>query len=244
MDNVVVTGGTRGIGLAIARQLGLSGFQVVAVSRSSNPEFAAAMQEVEDSGAGRLRFVSSDLAKIEELPNLAHNIRVEFGPIYGLVNNAGTSVEGLLATMHTLQIEQLLRMNTLSPIILTKYIVRSMMSDGRGRIVNISSIIASTGFSALSVYAASKASMIGFTKSLAREVGKLGITVNAVAPGFVDTQLTASLKGEQRERVVRRSALRRLAEVGDVAAAVDYLLSEKGRNVTGTVITVDAGSTA
>jgi NAD(P)-dependent dehydrogenase (short-subunit alcohol dehydrogenase family) len=115
---------------------------------------------------------------------------------------------------------------------------------GGGHIVNISSIVASTGYSGVSAYAATKAAMIGLTKSLAREVGRLGITVNAVAPGFLETELTADMTDEQRERVARRSALQRLADTTDVAEAVAFLVSEKGRNITGTVLTVDAGSTA
>jgi 3-oxoacyl-[acyl-carrier protein] reductase len=133
----------------------------------------------------------------------------------------------------------------LSPILLSKFVLRAMMADGsRGRIVNLASIVAFTGYSGLAVYGATKASMIGFTRSLAREVGPAGITVNAIAPGFVDTEMTKNLTEEHRERIVRRSALRRLAEVDDVAAAVEYLLSDGARNVTGTVITVDAGNTA
>jgi len=146
--------------------------------------------------------------------------------------------------MHDSQIEELVRLNTLSPIVLTKYVVRSMLSERAGRIVNVASIIGFTGYSGLAVYAATKASMLGLTRSLAREVGRLGITVNAVAPGFVETSMTHGLVGEQRAQVVRRSALRRLAEVDDVANAVEYLLSDKARNVTGTVLTVDAGATA
>jgi 3-oxoacyl-[acyl-carrier protein] reductase len=104
--------------------------------------------------------------------------------------------------------------------------------------------LGSTGYSGLSVYGATKASLIGFTRSLAREVGRMGVNVNAVAPGFVDTDMTQSLTGEQREKVVRRSALQRLAEVEDVANAVEFLLDCKSKNITGTVLTVDAGSTA
>ena len=146
--------------------------------------------------------------------------------------------------MHNSQIEALIRLNTLSPIVLTKYVVRSMMADGRGRIVNMSSIIGSTGYNGLAAYGATKASMVGFTKSLAREVGKLGITVNAVAPGFVETELTGSMTEDDRKRIAGRSALRRLIEPDDVANAVAYLLSDAARNVTGTVLTVDAGNTA
>src|SRR6202030_3553560 len=129
-------------------------------------------------------------------------------------------------------------------IMLSKYLVRSMMADGGGRIVNVASIIAFTGYSGLSVYGATKASMIGFTRSLAREVGRAGINVNAVAPGFLDTDMTQGLEGEQREKVAGRSALRRLAGVDDVADAVEFLMGEKAKSITGTVLTVDAGSTA
>jgi 3-oxoacyl-[acyl-carrier protein] reductase len=160
------------------------------------------------------------------------------------VNNAGMSAEGTLALMNVSQIEQLLRLNTLSPMVMSKYVVRSMMADGGGRIVNIASIVASTGYSGLSVYSATKASLIGFTRSLAREAGQLGVNVNAVAPGFVDTDMTQSLTAEHREQIVRRSALRRLVDVDDVANAVEFLLSDKAKNITGTVITVDAGNTA
>jgi 3-oxoacyl-[acyl-carrier protein] reductase len=118
------------------------------------------------------------------------------------------------------------------------------MADGGGRIVNIASIVASTGYSGLSVYSATKASLIGFTRSLAREAGQLGVNVNAVAPGFVDTDMTQSLTAEHREQIVRRSALRRLVDVDDVANAVEFLLSDKAKNITGTVLTVDAGNTA
>ncbi|HLG80416.1 MAG TPA: SDR family oxidoreductase, partial [Bradyrhizobium sp.] len=148
------------------------------------------------------------------------------------------------ATMHNSDIEALVRLNVLSPIVLTKYVVRHMMADGAGRIVNISSIIATTGYNGLSVYGATKAAATGFTRSLAREVGKLGITVNAIAPGFVATELTRSLSDDGRQRIAGRSALRRLPEGEDIASMVEYLLGDGGRNITGTVLTIDAGNTA
>ena len=175
---------------------------------------------------------------------LVRDLRERFGPAYGLVNNAGLGTEGILATMPEASIEKLVQLNVVAPLVLTKYVVRSMMNEGTGHIVNISSIVASTGYSGVSAYAATKAAMIGLTKSLAREVGRLGITVNAVAPGFLETELTADMTDEQRERVARRSALQRLADTTDVAEAVAFLVSEKGRNITGAVLTVDAGSTA
>ncbi len=243
MPNVLVTGGSRGIGLAIARKLVASGYGVVAVARRDSDELRSAAREPQ-SGVGRLHFKPFDLSEIEAIPAFVKGLREEFGAIYGLVNNAGIGTEGLLATMHNSEIEALIRLNVLSPIILTKYVVRHMMADGVGRIVNISSIIASTGYNGLSVYGASKAAAAGFTRSLAREVGKRGITVNAIAPGFIATELTRSLADEGRERIAGRSALRRLPEADDVANLVDYLLGEGGRNITGTVLTVDAGNTA
>lgn len=244
MRNVVVTGGSRGIGLGIARRLTEAGFRAIAIARKESSELSSAIQETEAANPGALQFVPFDLAEIDGIADLAKRLRIDFGPVYGLVNNAGIGGEGTLALMHNSQIEQVLRLNTLSPIMLTKYLVRSMMADGGGRVVNVSSITAFTGYSGLSVYSATKASLIGFTRSLAREVGRTGVTVNAVAPGFVDTDMTRELTDEHREQIKRRSALRRLADIDDVANAVEFLLSDRAKNITGTVVTVDAGSTA
>lgn len=248
---VIVTGGSRGLGLAIARQLSASGYAVVAVARQESDALAAAMAEAR-RGGGPIHFRPCDLADLASLPGLVRDVRRAFGPVHGLVNNAGLGTSGVLATMPDAQIERLIRLNVLSPITLTKYVVRAMMAAGKagegegegGRIVTIASILGFTGFSGLSVYGATKAALIGFTRSLAREVGPLGITVNAVAPGFVDTEMTEGLGSAQRDQVVRRSALRRLAGPDDVAGAVGFLLSPQARNITGTVLTVDAGSTA
>ena len=240
MHNVLVTGGSRGIGLAIGKRLAGAGYNVIAAARRESEELKAAIAESE----GRLHFRACDLAVIDAIPAFAKLIREEFGAVYGLVNNAGLGTEGLLATMHNSEIEALVQLNVLSPIILTKYVARQMMADGAGRIINISSIIATTGYNGLSVYGATKAAATGFTRSLAREVGKLGITVNAIAPGFIDTELTHNLSDEGRKRIASRSALRRLPETDDVARMVEYLLGEGGRNVTGTVFTIDAGNTA
>ncbi len=240
--NVVVTGGSRGLGLAISRRLATAGYGVVAVARKISSQLSAAMRE--KTGAGSLDFVAFDLGDTRGIPELARTLRKQFGPVYGLVNNAALGTDGLLANMKNSQIEELLRVNTLAPVVLSKYVVRSMMADGGGRIVNVTSIIGFTGYSGLSVYGATKASMIGFTRSLAREVGRLGINVNAVAPGFLDTEMTQGLADEQRRQVARRSALRRLVDVDDVADAVEFLMGDKARSITGTVLTVDAGSTA
>jgi 3-oxoacyl-[acyl-carrier protein] reductase len=242
--NAIVTGGSRGLGLGIARKLIQSGFRAIVIARKESDDLTKTRIETEQTHPGSLHFVPFDLAEIDGIPGLVKKLRTEFGPIYGLINNAGMSVDGVLALISTQQIEQVVRLNTTSPMVLTKYVVRSMMADGGGRIVNISSVVAFTGYSGLAVYAATKASLIGFTRSLAREVGRTGVNVNAVAPGFVATEMTQGLTVEDRLLIARRSALKRMVDVEDVANAVDFLMSEGARNITGTVITVDAGNTA
>ncbi|HEY6516051.1 MAG TPA: SDR family oxidoreductase [Steroidobacteraceae bacterium] len=239
MHNVLVTGGSRGLGLAIASTLAARGYRVIALARSNTAELRAAM----DAHPENLLFRACDLAATAGIGAMVAQLRRDTGPIYGLVNNAGLGTGGLLSMMRDGDIESLVRLNTLAPLILTKYLLRSMMAAGQGRIVNISSVVASNGFKALSAYSATKASLEGFTRSLAREAGPLGITVNAVAPGFVDTAMTSELNDKDRQRMIARSALRRMVGPDDVAAAVAYLMSDEARNITGITLTVDAGYT-
>jgi len=244
LRNVIVTGASRGLGLAITEALAASGYRVLAIARSASGELQALSSVAAQGGRGAVQFYPFDLLEIAAMPQLVRHLRQEVGPFHGLVNYAGLGTPGVLAMMRDEQIEKLIRLNTLSPIVLTRHVVRSMMSERAGRIVNMSSIVATTGYQSLSVYSATKASLSGFTRALAREVGQLGITVNAVAPGFVDTEMTREMDAKQREQIIRRSALRRLPEPADVAAAVKFLLSEEARNITGTTLTVDAGNTA
>lgn len=242
--SVLITGGSRGLGLAIARKVSSEGYQVMVTARSATSQLSDAMAEARDMGAGPIRFLPYDLSQIEGIPEFVRTAKSELGGFYALINNAGQGTEGLLATMPIADIEALVRINTIAPMVLTKQVLRSMWTAGEGRIVNISSIIASTGYSGLSIYGATKASIVGFTKSLAREVGRRGVTVNAIAPGFIETEMTGGLAGEGLERLVRRSALHRLVTAEDIADTVSFLLGDTGRNITGTVITVDGGATA
>ena len=244
MLNIMVTGASRGLGLAINRRLAAAGYRVLAVARTLSPELKDAQNQARQSGNGNIEHLPFDLSQIDQIHDLVSAARRTYGPLHSLVNNAAIGTDGMLAMMHNNQIEALIRLNVTSPIVLTKYVVRNMMADGGGRIVNIGSIIGFTGYSGLSVYGASKSAIMGFTRSLAREVGKVGITVNAIAPGFIDTEMTGKLDDDQREQIARRSALRRLAEPEDVASAVEFLLGDGGRNVSGTTVTVDAGATA
>jgi 3-oxoacyl-[acyl-carrier protein] reductase len=242
--NIIVTGGSRGLGLAMSRELASSGYRVIAVARSLSAELTAAARQAAEEARGAIEFRACDLSDLNLIAPLVRALRADFEPLYGLVNNAGLGTSGILSNMRDQEIQRLILLNTVSPIVLSKYVLRSMMSQREGRIINIASIVAATGYSGLSVYSATKASLIGFTRSLAREVGQLGITVNALAPGFIDTEMTHALTDSQREKIARRSALHRMPEPIDVARSVEFLLGDGGRNITGTVITIDAGNSA
>jgi len=243
--NVIVTGGSRGLGLAIARTLASAGYRVIALSRSLGPELEAACELARTQALGAIEFRACDLSEVGQIAPLVRGIRADFGPIYGLVNNAGLGTAGILATMRDKDIERLIRLNTVSPIVLTKYVARGMMTERTGRIVNISSIVASTGYTGLSVYSATKASLVGFTRSLARELGRARHHRECRwHRASIDTAMTEELTPSQREQIVRRSALKRMADADDVARSVEFLLGAGARNITGIVLTVDAGNTA
>lgn len=241
-QRVLITGGTRGVGLAIVARLKTEGYAVIATGRKSTPELEALAAS--GDGPGSVQFRELELSRHEGFQSFIAGLVADGGPLYGLVNNAAMGLDGVLATMHDSQIAQLVNVNVLGTILLTKYAHRSMLARREGRIVNISSIIAHTGFSGLSVYAASKAAMQGFTRSLARELGRVNITVNAIAPGYMATDMSAGLDDEKLSAIRRRSPLGRLAETQDIAALTAFLLSSEARNITGTCMTVDAGSTA
>ncbi|GAB1055863.1 MAG: SDR family NAD(P)-dependent oxidoreductase [Shewanella algae] len=240
MRNVIVTGSAKGLGLEISKQLVVAGYKVIGISRTATKEY----ESLQAGYPGKVFFYKFDFSNTEQISSLVKLVTKEHGRIYGLINNAALGHDGVLATMHESDIAEVIKVNVEAPIVLTKYVSRSMLLNRAGRIVNVGSIIGSTGFNGLSVYGATKSALGGFTKSLARELGKAQITVNTLAPGYMETNMTDGLVGDKLEKIKRRSCLGRLANVSDAASMALFLMSESSSGVTGATFTVDAGSTA
>ncbi len=239
MKKVIITGSSRGLGLATAKKLTKNGYHVIGISRKKSVEF----NDLESSHK-EVSFYEFDFKDLDKISELTRNIVKDHGRPFALINNAAVGHDGVLATMHEKDIDEIIKVNIHAPILLTKYLCRSMLLNKDGRIINVSSIIGSTGFNGLSIYGASKSSLSGFTKSLSRELGRAGITVNSLAPGYMDTDMTKNLDDNKLKSIIRRSPLKKLANVDDVANAALFLLSDEASSITGTTITIDAGSTA
>lgn len=240
MNTVIVTGGTKGLGFEIVKKLTITGFKVIAISRKESDQFV----ELREKNQEQISFKPYDLSETGGIHDLVNEVVKEHGAPWGLVNNAGIGLDGVLATQHDSEIHKLLTVNLESPILLAKYIGRIMLTKKAGRIINVTSIIASTGYRGLTVYAATKGGLESFTRSLAREIGKYTITVNNIAPGYMETEMTEGLNSDQLASITRRTALGRLPFSNDVAASVAFLLSQEASSITGTTLTIDAGSTA
>jgi 3-oxoacyl-[acyl-carrier protein] reductase len=240
MAKVIVTGGSRGLGLDIVRGLAVEGRESIAIARNQSPE----LEQTQAKFPGKITFVAFDLEKTQAIDGLVKDLRRQHGRIGALVNNAAIGIDGILTSLKEPDIEKALRINLQAPILLSKAVAKLMMVDGGGAIVNISSVNAATGYAGLSVYAATKAGLIGFTKSLARELGRAKITVNAVSPGLMETDMVASMEVGDRDKIMRRSPMQRFATTREAADAALFLLSNKATGITGSVITVDAGNSA
>jgi 3-oxoacyl-[acyl-carrier protein] reductase len=238
-QNILITGASRGLGLALVKKFLALGYCVIGTGRAPTPEIKEILHAEKTKNS--FHFESLDLLS-GDLHAFVRKITKEHGHLYGLINNAALGLDGVLATMHETDISKLLRVNVEAPILLAKYAARSMLLGRAGRIINISSIIADTGYNGLSVYGATKAALIGLTKSLARELGQSNITVNAVAPGFMATEMTKNLGSEKLASIIRRSPLKRLATVEEVADGVAYLMGPAANSITGITLTIDGGN--
>ena len=231
----IVSGGSKGLGRGIVEALLAAGHAVATFSRSPTP-FVEAPRE-------HFLWEAVDATDRERVRAFVRTVVERFGRIDGLVNNAGVASEGVLALVREDAVRNVIATNLESAIHLAQAVSRVMLPQRAGSIVNISSIVGMRGYAGLSVYSATKGALDAFTRSLARELGPRGIRVNSVAPGYLDTELSASLGDEQKGQIIRRTPLGRLGTAEDVAGAVEFLLSRAARHITGITLVVDGGIT-
>lgn len=235
-----VTGATRGIGKQIALTLSENGYDICMNFRKENDELLNTKKEIEDNGVKCLT-VQGDVSSFEDCQRMVEEIMNECGKIDVLVNNAGITKDSLILRMSKEDFDSVININLAGTFNVTKNVIPHMMKARSGRIINISSVVGITGNAGQTNYAASKAGIIGFTKSLAKEVAARNILVNAVAPGFIQTQMTDVLKDSVKEEIAKNIPLKKLGTAEDVAKVVKFLASEDSSYVTGQVINVDGG---
>lgn len=237
---VLVSGGSRGLGLGIVTALLSAGHRVAAFSRRPSP----GVQELTASHPETFVFLECDMAEPEKFPGLVRDAEAKLGRLTALINNAGIVDEELLARQRPEAIERLLDINLRGPLLLTRQAIRSMMIEGKGRVVNISSIVSVSGYKGTVAYSATKGGINAMTRALARELGGRGITVNTVAPGYMETDLVKQMSAKHLAQIVRRTPLGRAGAVSDVVGVVTFLLSDAASFVSGQTIVVDGGLTA
>jgi len=239
---IIITGGSRGLGAGIVQSFLDSGDRVATCARSITPEVEAWLAD--PALEGRFFFRPTDIADRDDATGFVKAVMDQFGGIDVLINNAGVARDGILAINADDDIDTVLDLNLRGTIHITKLVIRRMLTGGGGAIVNISSIVGLSGYRGLSVYSATKAALDGFTRSLSRELGSRGITVNSVAPGYLRTEMSHGLDEGQLDQIVRRTPAGRLGEPADVARAVQFLVAPENDYITGTVLVVDGGLTA
>ena len=236
----LITGATRGIGKQIAITLAKQGYNIALNYRKENEELENTKKEIEEIGVQVLA-VKGDVANFEECENFVKQVIERFGQIDVLVNNAGITKDMLLMRMKQEDFEQVIDTNLVGTFNVTKNVVPYMMKARSGRIINISSVVGISGNAGQTNYSASKAGIIGFTKSLAKEIASRNILVNAVAPGFIETNMTDVLKDDVKQEIAKNIPLRRMGTTQDVANVVKFLASDDSSYITGQVINVDGG---
>lgn len=236
----LITGATRGIGKQIAITLAKQGYNIALNYRKENEELENTKKKIEKIGV-QILAVKGDVANFEDCENFVKQVIERFGQIDVLVNNAGITKDMLLMKMKKEDFEQVIDTNLVGTFNVTKNVVPYMMKARSGRIINISSVVGISGNAGQTNYSASKAGIIGFTKSLAKEIASRNILVNAVAPGFIETNMTDVLKDDVKQEIAKNIPLKRMGTTQDVANVVKFLASDDSSYITGQVINVDGG---
>ena len=236
----LITGATRGIGKQIAITLAKEGYNIALNYRTENEDLAKTQKEIEEIKVECLS-VKGDISNFEDCKNIVTKTINKFGRIDVLVNNAGMTKDMLLMRMKKEDFEQVIDVNLVGTFNMTQNVINYMLKSRSGRIINISSVVGISGNAGQTNYSASKAGIIGFTKSLAKEVASRNILVNAVAPGFIQTNMTDVLKEEVKEEIAKTIPLKRIGKPEDVANVVKFLASEDSSYITGQVINIDGG---
>lgn len=236
----IITGGTRGIGKQIALTFAKEGYNIAINYRTENEDLKNTKKEIEENNVKCFTF-QGDVTNFKDCEQFVKQIVEEFGNIDVLVNNAGITRDTLLMRMKEEDFKQVIDTNLIGTFNVTKNVISYMMKARSGRIINISSVVGISGNAGQTNYSASKAGIIGFTKSLAKEVASRNITVNAVAPGFIETQMTDVLKDEIKEEIAKKIPLKRMGTPQDVANVVKFLASNDSSYITGQVINIDGG---
>lgn len=234
---IYLTGISGGLGTAIASCLLNNGYVVVGLGRSKPKDNFVINHE-------NFNFFPFDVSILNEIKSKVNEVVKKYGVPYALINNAALGGDGVLATQHESDISKILDTNLHAPILLSKYLGRYMFLKKTGRIVNVSSVVATTGYSGLAVYAATKSGLLGFTRSLSREYGKMGITVNSVSPGFMETKMTEGIEEDKMNKIKKRSPGNQLPQVDHVAQFVNFLVSEAGESMNGSNTILDCGNSA
>lgn len=238
---IIVTGGSKGLGLSICQHLLAAGHHVRTFSRSSTPELESLLSTYSKNAA--FAWSNIDATDHDALKEFVRNIQLEGIQISALINNAGVNLDRLLAMTQPEEVHRVISVNLESSILLTRLVVRSMIQGSDASIINISSVIGHRGIKGTSVYAATKSALIGFTRSLARELGPRNIRVNAILPGYIQTDMTAEMPAGQLKQVLRRTPLGRMGKPADIAGTVEFLISPTAQYITGQAIVVDGGLT-
>ena len=240
MKWIIVTGDTGGVGNAVVSKILEAGeYGVIGLSRRVNDKVKSLQTQYPES----YRHFDFDLSRPELVAEVYHNKIRQVGDIYGLVNNAANAYDDIVTNLQVEPLEKMFRVNVYSPMMLTKYVIRDMLvTRTKGSIVHISSISAHTGYKGLAMYASSKGALEAFSKGTAREWGTRGIRSNVVAPGFMETTISASLTDEQRQKIYKRTSLKKATDIDSVASSVAFLLSDAAKSITGTVVHVDNGT--